>query len=169
MAKKIDINLLKERLEYDENTGIFRWKEVNVSRGIRGDLFGKVAGSYDKKGYIVIRLNMGLFKAHRLAWAYVYGECPEKEIDHINGIKDDNRIKNLRKAETQQNCANKGKNKNNTTGYKGVTFNKRIGKYHAKIKYKWKDIHVGYFANPEDAHLAYIKKFTELNGEYSCA
>ena len=166
MAKKIDIELMREKLLYDPDTGIFTWKERKMSRGCRRDLFGKVAGSFDKKGYIVLGIN-GFFKAHRVAWAMFHGVDPEVEVDHINGDKSDNRIANLRLASTQQNCSNKGKNKNNTSGYKGVTFNKNIGKFQAKIKHNWKDIHVGFFKTAYEAHLAYSKKFFELNGEFS--
>lgn len=76
-------------------------------------------------GYVQIKISGKLYHAHRLAWLYVYGYMPEKEIDHINRIRDDNRIANLREATSQLNSLNTGIYKNNTSGSKGIYYNKR--------------------------------------------
>lgn len=83
---------LKRKLHYDPDTGIFTWKVFSP-----GITIGKVAGAISS-GYIRIKVHPSLQYAHRLAWLYVYGYFPEHGTDHINGIKTDNRIANLREA-----------------------------------------------------------------------
>ena len=92
---------LKDELDYDHETGIFKYK---VTR--RKSIAGKIAGSYSNK-YIQISTTKGTFFAHRLAWLYVYGEWPKYQIDHINGICDDNRICNLRDVTASINQKNR--------------------------------------------------------------
>ena len=82
---------LKELLHYDQDTGVFTW---NVRRSGKTPA-GSVAGSYDAYGYIQIRISPFRYKAHRLAWFYVNSEWPKFCIDHINGVRDDNRISQL--------------------------------------------------------------------------
>lgn len=111
---------IKEALSYDPETGIFTWvgsKRIGWN--------GKPAGSPHPRGYIHIKINDNSYKAHRLAWFFVYGEWPTNHIDHINGITGDNRIANLREATRSENLANRKLNKNNTSGIKGVHFNAR--------------------------------------------
>lgn len=91
---------LKERLTYDPETGVFTWKKAR-----KGNT-GRTAGTHDRDGYIVIHLYQRQYRAHRLAWLYVYGEWPRNQIDHINGIRDDNRILNLRDVTPRENSQN---------------------------------------------------------------
>lgn len=82
--------------------------------------------------------------------------CPDsKEVDHINRNRLDNRKENLRICTRTENCRNRGENKDNTSGYKGVNFHKPLGKWRAKIVLNNKHIHLGYFDNPKDAARAY--------------
>ena len=148
---------LKELLEYNPDTGVFTWIKRN----------GNVAGTKNNAGYVCIRINKKIYKAHRLAYLYMTGKFPENFIDHINHIKDDNRWVNLRDATDSQNGANRAKCKNNTSGYKGVSWNKRDKKWESKIKYMSKTIHLGKYTTPEEASEAYKKKAIELYGEFS--
>lgn len=88
---KLKHNRLLEQLKYDPLTGVFTWL-VTRNRITQGD----VAGSVSKEGYRVIRIDGEHHKAHRLAWFYVHGSWPSGIIDHKDGNKDNNKIKNLR-------------------------------------------------------------------------
>jgi hypothetical protein len=93
---------LKELLHYDPETGIF----TNLTQRGGHAKKGAVAGTKNSIGYVCIRIDYDQYRAHRLAWLYVYGEFPEKFIDHMNEIRDDNRIINLRLATHQENLHN---------------------------------------------------------------
>lgn len=88
-------------------------------------------------------------------------------VDHINGIRHDNRRANLRICTNAENQRNRGKNKNNTSGYKGVSLHKLSGLWKAMIKVDRKDIFLGYFKNPEDAHQAYSAAAAMYHGEFA--
>ena len=113
------ISLINQLLNYDPATGVFTWK---VSKGTVKT--GDVAGSIKKDGYLEIRINYSLYKAHRLAHYIVTGDQPP-EVDHKNGYRNDNRISNLRAADNKLNSNNKKKQKNNTSGITGVRWHKQ--------------------------------------------
>jgi len=154
---------LKETLDYDPESGIFRWK---VAKGLRVKV-GDIAGTLHPNGYRYIKINGKRYLEHRLAWLYVHGEWPEDMIDHINGIKDDNRIENLRESTRSENGMNRSKQINNTSGYKGVTWNKAAQKWHTQIMINNKQKYLGYFDSPEEAYAAYCKAAEELHGEFA--
>jgi hypothetical protein len=118
----------------------------------------KVAGSYsssDGRG----RINYGgkKYALHRFIWFYVYGELPDSDIDHINGNPGDNRIANLRLANTRQNMENIRKaTRRSKTGLLGVCKRAADRKYAAIIQIKGKQTHLGMFDTAEDAHQAYL-------------
>lgn len=151
---------LREHLLYDPDTGIFTRK---ASYGKW--LSGSIAGSLDSMGYIKISVDHYVTRAHRLAWLYVYGKWPEFEIDHINRIRHDNRIVNLRDVNRATNTHNTQVSRGKT-GYLGVS-KMRNGKFRARITKtingKVTDFHVGTFTNPEDAHKAYILKKRQIH------
>lgn len=98
----------------------------------------------------------------------ILGEVPENmDVDHINGNKSDNRKSNLRVVTRKQNMHNAPKKANNTTGYKGVHFDSRRGKYRARFKLDGKDCWLGYFENPHDAARMYNFWSKDLFGEYA--
>ena len=86
--KSLTAERLREVLDYDPDTGVFT-RKVRTASSVK---VGDVAGSLNGKGYIRIRVDGRLYFAHRLAWLYVHGEWPVDQVDHINGIKNDNRI-----------------------------------------------------------------------------
>ena len=141
---------LRSILNYDPETGIFTWKISNSSRAKVGDVVGCQSGD----GYLRIQLQSRKYQAHRLAWLYVYGEWPEDQIDHINRIRTDNRISNLREVTNKQNLQNSGKRSDNTSGHPGVIWHKRISKWQATIKHNQKQIHLGYYSTIEEAIAA---------------
>ena len=89
-----------------------------------------------------------------------------KSIDHINGIKDDNRIINLRECTTQQNGMNRGPQKNNSSGYKGVGWSKKSSKWRAQIRFNNKSIYLGLFDDKKEAAKIYNKEAKKLFGEF---
>lgn len=88
----LTVERLKALLEYEPETGAFRWKSPTNQRIRRGIATGRVG----TKGYLYIGIDRKSYMAHRLAWLYVHGHWPLEQIDHINRIKTDNRIANLR-------------------------------------------------------------------------
>ncbi len=141
---------LRSVLHYDQETGIFTWK-VSTSRRVK---VGDVAGSQNGGGYLQISVQSRLQLAHRLAWLHTYSEWPEDQLDHINRIRTDNRVANLRDVSTKQNMQNAGKYSSNTSGHPGVSWHKRISKWVASITHNKKRIHLGYFENLEEAIAA---------------
>jgi len=153
---------LKEVLDYNQDTGVFRWK---VSRG-RYSKVGVTAGSPTKAGYIYISVDGVKRGAHRLAYLYIHGYIP-REVDHRNNIKHDNRIDNLRAATHSQNAANSGIYSSNTSGYKGIYFSTKVGKWHARISVDRKVLHLGFFTNILDAAAAYKVASAKYFGEFA--
>lgn len=149
---------LMEILNYDPNTGEFIWKIHK--KGIKDSL---IAGSIKSTGYIDIVYNKNINKAHRLAWLYMTGNWPTKHIDHINGIRNDNRWCNLREASFAENAQNKAMSKNNTSGYTGVSWRKSRNKWQAMIFINKKRIHLGTFDDPYEAHMAYLDAKSRLH------
>lgn len=149
---------LKELFDYDADTGNLVWK---VDRGTN-KMTGKVAGSLTRSGYLAISIENRHHLAHRLVWLWHHGCMPTHEIDHINGVRHDNQIKNLREATCAENSQNRRKAiPTNKIGLLGVT--KKNGRWRAQIWLNYQNIHIGYFATPEKAHDAYLAKKRELH------
>jgi hypothetical protein len=153
---------LRELLDYDPETGVFRWRARRGGRAYANAVAGTIACRH---GYRQILVDLKLFLAHRLAWLYVYGEWPPGCLDHINRQRDDNRIANLRLATMAQNCANARVRCNNTSGFPGVRKHKQ--KWTAYIKYNGRQIHLGMFDAPEKAHKAYRAAAVAYFGEFA--
>lgn len=152
---------LKELFDYDQITGILTWK---YTRG--GRVKGTVAGTKRKDGYIVICIEKRFYLAHRIAWVCVTGELPVRLIDHINGDPSDNRICNLREATDAQNSANAKIQSNNSSGIKGVCFNKSKNKWMARIDINRRTVHLGYFVDKEEAGEFYDLVARTVRGEF---
>lgn len=141
---------LKQCLTYDPETGIFKWRADRPdwhfkdwrgrngfmrAVGLREDMVAGYDSPPSKRNpcsYVIIGLNNKLYKAHRLAWLYMYGNMPEEDIDHINLDTKDNRIENLRLSVDKLNHKNRSKYRNNTSGVSGVSYHKKLGKWQAE-------------------------------------
>ncbi len=145
---------LKEHLAYDPETGIF----TRIASS-RTDRIGLPAGTVGRNGYVYINVGGKLYLGHRLAWFFTYGVAPEGHVDHINRDRADNRIANLRECPTKHrgNAQNMGVRPTNTSGFTGVHWFKRIGKWQVYINVNSKRISLGYYADIEDAKGAYAK------------
>ena len=138
---------LCEVLSYDQETGCLRW---TVSRRA-----GNLAGYVDAGGYRQIKIDGRMYLAHRLAWLYVHRRWPVAEIDHMNGLRDDNRLANLREVTHSENLQNQRRaRRDSKTGLLGTSPKGR--KFQATIKLNGKARHLGYFDTAELAHEAYI-------------
>ena len=150
------------RLDYDPGTGLFRWKVCHhKSRA------GTIAGHPSNEGYIVIKFGKHIYRAHRLAWFYVYGQWPNNQIDHIDGDKSNNQIANLREATNAQNMCNKRAHRDNPSGLKGVTFHKLSGKWGAQIMVNYRKIWLGVFDDKLTAHAAYTEAAKKYHGDFA--
>lgn len=154
MTNELTQEMLKRILHYDPDTGIFT-RLVSVSNNAQQS---SVAGNKNPRGYRRIRIEGKEYLEHRLVWLYVHGYMPPHEIDHINRVRNDNRLSNLRLATRKINCTNTGMMSNNSSGVKGVTGSKSRKKWQAQIgantKEKRRNIYIGTYDNLSDAKLA---------------
>lgn len=153
---------LKELLHYNRETGIFTWIKP-TSRRVS---VGSICKVNSKLGYVSIRIDGVLYWAHRLAWLYETGAMPKEQIDHANGVKDDNRWSNLRVATKSQNMRNAGRRRNNTSGYTGVGLHNQTGKWRAYIARHGRTIHLGLFDTKEEALAARELAAKKAYGEF---
>ncbi len=152
---------LKENLKYNPETGSF----TRIKK-IYGGKLGECACSLDSNGYVMIYICGHLHRGHRLAWLYQFGESPE-QVDHINRINDDNRIKNLRSCGNSENNMNKPKQKNNKSGFKGVHWSKSRRLWIAQVTSGGKTLTLGSFWDKETASQVAKIKRNELHGEFA--
>jgi hypothetical protein len=137
---------ITDYLSYNEITGEFIWIKSTSNRC----KIGKKAGCLDKHGYVVIRFNNKLYKAHRLAWLFFYN-CEPEIIDHINRDRKDNRIINLRSVSMKENGLNKSIAKNNKTKKTGVSYCNFYKKYVSYIDIDGKRKNLGYRKSLKEA------------------
>lgn len=160
----LTIDRLKELLHYDPLSGLFIRK---VGRSGPRSRVGDFAGSSQTGGYAKIFVDSVIYKSHRLAWFYHHGEWPKGEVDHINGIKSDNRIANLRDVSRSQNRMNVGVYASNKAGIRGVSWSAGNSKWRAQIQVMGKKISLGYYATIEDANASYQAAAKKYHGEYA--
>lgn len=148
---------LLELFDYDQESGLFTYRRKTSIKEQ-----GAVAGYLDGKGYRRIRIDKKTYPAHWLAWLVVYGRFPSIQIDHINRIKTDNRIANLREATGTENARNRGMQKNNRSGHTGVYWAAHAKKWTAQIKVGGRQVNLGRFSSKELAILVRKRAEREL-------
>lgn len=159
--KEID-DYIKNNLLYDPDIGELHW---TCEGGFNRDI-SKTAGTVLGDGYKAISTTFGVIKVHRICWYLHYGYWPDNYLDHVDGDKTNNRITNLRLVTNQQNSFNSKPHKDGSSKYKGVTFDKKNGKWFSRICRDGKTKFLGYFTEEKDAAIAYNKAAKELFGEY---
>lgn len=156
MNSSITQERLRELLSYCPEAGQFTWIKPTTRRVSVGDK----AGTTDAGGYVVIKIDGTLYKAHRLAWLYETGRMPAHFTDHINGIRSDNRICNLREADSTLNAQNtrKARKDNKSSKFLGVSLEKGSGKWIASIATDGKPSKkIGRFSTEAEAAAAYVE------------
>lgn len=167
MANNLTAERLRELVDYNPETGEFVW----IARGRPACRAGDPCGRISRQGYHEIGIEYRLHRANRLAWLYMTGEWPDRDVDHINRDKADNRWCNLRLATRSQNSANVAlAARRNTSGFLGVTFDKSRNKWRAQIRIGGRKVNLGRFTDPVEAAKAHdaaawqeFGDFAELN------
>jgi hypothetical protein len=155
----LTLDIVKNQLDYDKQTGLFTWNNVSKYHSEKN---GREAGALCD-GYVKISISGKKYSAHRLAWLYTYGYLPE-QIDHINGISNDNRIDNLRECTHAENVRNHGKTIDKSGLPTGVRF--MNDGYQARVTYNGKQYHLGVYKTPQEAEDIYLQTRKILFGEY---
>lgn len=160
--------LLRQLLRYDPETGKLFWKRrspalfkdsptrtaAHKCANWNAAYDGKEAFTAKSHGYPTGAINNQLIKAHRVIWAITHGAWPKGQIDHINGVRWDNRIANLRDVSLTENLRNMPLQKNNTSGVVGVLWYKQTSRWQAQISHEGKSIHLGFYRGIEEASAA---------------
>jgi hypothetical protein len=154
---------LRHLLDYSPASGVFTWRIAPSPRVKPGD----TAGTLNEKGYLRIKIGGILYRAHRLAFLWMTGEWPEAlQVDHINCIRSDNRWDNLRLATATENQWNKGPQRNNKSGYRGVSYDKARRKWAAQIKVNGRLRKLGRFPTARKAAAAYEAEAQRIHGAF---
>ena len=147
---------------YDGSTGELRWR---IASGcIKA---GSLVKSKDSKGYLMVCVNKHHYKAHRIIWLMEKGSWPPGQIDHMNGMKSDNRLCNLRLATQKQNSANTGIRSSNKSGFKGVHYHRQSGKWQASICFDGKLQYLGLYDTALEASIVYARELNTKHGEFA--
>ena len=155
----VNIEKLREHLHYDKETGVLSWKKIPSNLIKLGP-----TGFMRPDGYLAIGFDYKVYTAHRLAWMLVTGKQPERHIDHINGIRHDNRWANLRECSRTENGQNlkRAYSNNKSSGLLGA-YHHNSGRWCSRIQINGKAKSLGLFDTKEEAHAAYIKAKRELH------
>lgn len=152
---------LKSILDYNPETGLFKWRPLTPTapksaggRRVGGSRLGRPAGAVGTRGYVRITIEGRAYPAHRLAWLWVTGVFPEKEIDHVNRDTSDNRFSNLREATRSENGFNRALLPNNTSGVSGVVFSRADQRWLARIGVGGRKINLGSYRDKAAAIAA---------------
>jgi hypothetical protein len=173
--------ILRKLLRYEPETGKLFWRkrELKHFNATEGRAAANVCATWNAKhagrealtglsnGYRNGRVLDRPVRAHRVIWAMQTGAWPDADVDHINGVKDDNRWSNLRQASRSQNACNRPVEKRSAAGIKGVRWHKRDRRWIARIRANGKEFHLGSFLSAEAAKEAYGAASRRLHGEYA--
>lgn len=154
MSDQLSQAELLEIVDYDAETGVMRWRK---NRGrVRA---GEEVGSRDVAGYIQVQIKGKMYRVHRLVWLYTHGEWPKGMIDHINRVKDDNRLSNLRDVSARENVLN-------TKPGTNVSWREKEKKWFVSRSINDKTVYLGLFREWHDAvYHAYYTNNPRLCGE----
>lgn len=155
----LTVGRLHEVLDYEPDRGLFHWKRQIGKRAKPGS----EAGTVDVAGYLVITIDRKRHKAHRLAWLYVHGEWPPVAVDHRNGQRTDNKLANLRLATWAENQENRKIQRNNRSGFLGVSWDAGANAWRAGIRKNRRSLNLGNYSTPEAAHAAYLAAKASLH------
>lgn len=162
---QLSLEVAQKHLRLDRETGRLYW--LTSSKGRRaGDEAGSVC-NYASGRRCMVHIDGGRHMRSRIVFLMAYGYWPANFVDHINRDSLDDRPENLREATPQQNGWNRDTNKPNATGFLGVRWKPKGGRFEAQIRHNYKNIYIGTFDTAEEAHAAYIAKRNELRGEFA--
>jgi hypothetical protein len=162
MTTQVPLETLRELLNYDPTSGALYWRVSRSNRVKPGGLISKASPS---TGYIRVTVDKKCLAAHRVAWALATGKWPEGVVDHINGVRTDNRIANLRDVTRADNVLNRsGPQRNKKAGDLGVFLDKRRGTWYAQLQRHGKTTSLGTFMSQEEAAAAANKARKEILG-----
>lgn len=159
--KNITAEQVRKLFSCDPEKGELRWAYKAPKCRIR---IGDIAGCKYSCGYVVTKINMKSFAVHRLIWIWVYGKWPDGDIDHINGIRDDNRISNLRDVTKTINNENQTRpHIDNKHGILGASWIESRKSYYVSIQVRGKTRFLGLTRDPEDARNRYLEAKRKLH------
>ena len=153
---------IREYLRYED--GKLYWTKKPCNKVSVGDEAGCLCNF---SGYILIGFKGTLYRAHRIVWFLVNDQQPTEMLDHINNNKSDNRRENLRAATYRQNNQNRTVSRNNSSGVKGVYWNKKANKWLARLNTEEKRKSIGYFTDLAEAEKAIKEARQQIHGEYA--
>lgn len=157
----MDAHIARAIFLYNEETGNLHWRKKSSQM-----MPGSVAGSVSVRGYVTIRFNKKVYPAHRIVWLIHHGEWPKSDIDHINRLKTDNRIENLREASKSENQRNHSLSKRNTSGYKNVIRSHDL--WEVVLTINGNKTRFGSYADIELADLVAIGAREKYYGDFCC-
>lgn len=150
-------SLVKEYLDYDETTGHLTW----VKKSSKKTMLNSRAGSLHKSGYRQIYFMGKTYPEHRIIWLWVYGKMPTHEVDHINHIRDDNRLCNLREVTHAENSRNRTRQRTRIDEA-GIWYCRKRKRYIAEITFNQKKVFQRSFVNIDEAISQRKAKLIEL-------
>lgn len=149
------VDYLRKRFQYDPETGKLYWRpNAAAPREWNSRWAGREAFTARTTGYRIGRLDGKNYLAHRVIWAILTGSWPTHQVDHVNGDREDNRVRNLREVSNTENARNATVSANNTSGVTGVWHDARRDRWVAEIKVDRRKRHLGSFATLEEAAAA---------------